>query len=109
MSFNKQKFFEAQCFNVELGILADTHLMLTMAAVSPVVGVVKDTIYWRRHDGQVTEGQKDYIRMLKERYTIDKLILNNSLCPLKDRELQVTLASVKKIRKKPSKSYYRKI
>ena len=94
--FNKKKFFEANGIDKGYGILADTLLSLKLASVSPVVGIGRDTFFWRIHSGQVTEGQKARIQMIKERYIIDQVALNSSDCPLKNQDLTITVSAVKK-------------
>jgi glycosyltransferase involved in cell wall biosynthesis len=94
--YNKTIFFQLKGIDETIGILADTHLSLKLAAVAPVVGVARDTFYWRVHSEQVTEGQKNYDRMLKERFLIDQLILHGEDCPLEGKKLELTVAAVKK-------------
>lgn len=92
----KSLFFECNGYNEEVGILADTLLMLQLAAKSPVVGYQPNLFTWRRHDGQVTVEQDNYYLMFCQRHQINAMILNG-ITPLSDNEIKVIQQNYKNI------------
>lgn len=95
--FRRSVFEKSEKFNIKSGILADTLLMLQIAAIYPIVGFEKDLFYWRTHDQQVTEGQKKTYEMIMERFYINQSVLNSKDCPLKDAEILLIKGNLKKI------------
>lgn len=73
-------------FDINIGILADTLLMLQIAARYPVVAYQPYTFHWRRHDEQVTVGQDDIYAMTIQRKRINDIVLDSSFCPLSAKE-----------------------
>ena len=94
--FKKSAFDECGGFNVEVGILADTLLMLQLAAKYPVVGYQPNLFYWRRHDTQVTIGQNDFYEMFCQRHQINTTILNSPI-PLIKAEVKILKQNYKNI------------
>jgi glycosyltransferase involved in cell wall biosynthesis len=94
--FKKSAFEECGGFNVEVGILADTLLMLQLAAKYPVVGYQPNLFYWRRHDTQVTVGQNDFYEMFCQRHQINSRILNSPI-PLSEKEVKILKQNYKNI------------
>lgn len=89
-------FNETGGYDESIGILADTLLMLQMAAKSPVVGYEPNLFIWRRHEGQVTVEQDNYYLMFKQRHQITSLILE-SACPLSAAEKNTVRQNFKNI------------
>ena len=94
--FKKKLFNECGGFNEEIGILADTLLMLRLAAKSPVVAYQPNLFYWRRHDGQVTIEQDDQYAMFTQRHEIRTLVLAGEV-PLSDLEKKIIKQNYKSI------------
>jgi glycosyltransferase involved in cell wall biosynthesis len=92
----KSLFFECKGYNEEVGILADTLLMLQLAAKSPVVGYKPNLFVWRRHDGQVTVEQDNYYLMFCQRHQINAMILNGKT-PLSGDEIKIIEQNYKSI------------
>lgn len=95
--FNKKIFELVGGFDGDLGILADTHLMLKIAAVSNVMCITEKLYDWRIHEEQVTEGQKDDFNMMKERFYINKIILLSKDIPFSKKQSKVVLSNLKSI------------
>lgn len=95
--FNTTVFKRLGGFRENMGILADTLLMLEIAALYSIVGFQTNLTYWRRHDEQVTVGQSDWSAMLRERYAINKIILNSASCPFTIEERRTVLRNIKSI------------
>ncbi len=95
--YRKEVFFKSGMFDEKIGILADTLLMLKMAAIAPMIGLSKNLFFWRRHDEQVTEGQNDNKGMLRQRFEINRLALSGSKCPLSEKERSVIQTNLKSI------------
>lgn len=83
-------------YNETVGILADTLLMLQLAAKSPVVGYQPDLFIWRRHEGQVTVGQDNYYLMFCQRHQINSAILGSDI-PLSAAEIKIVQQNSKNI------------
>jgi glycosyltransferase involved in cell wall biosynthesis len=96
--FKKKEFLDVGGFDLNFGILADTHLTLKLAAVAPVAFIPRDLIYWRIHGEQVTEGQKRIVDMITLRYKITMNILNNIACPLSQKQKKRFISQYSKIR-----------
>lgn len=94
--FKRNLFHECGRFNEEIGILADTLLMLRLAAKSPVVAYQPNLFYWRRHDGQVTVEQEDQYAMFIQRHQIRTLILADDV-PLSEIEKKIIKQNYKSI------------
>lgn len=84
--FRKELFDKVGGFPLDLGINGDLYLNLKMAAVSNVVLFPGSIVFWRKHKEQVDELQQDYVKMHKERFFINKRILNEKN-PLKKDQL----------------------
>jgi len=95
--FRKDVFFEYKGFNEKIGILTDTLLMLSIASKYPVVGFETGLFHWRLHDQQVTIGQQDWFEMQKQRYEINRIILNSRDIPLTKKEVNIIKRNVKNI------------
>jgi glycosyltransferase involved in cell wall biosynthesis len=78
--YAKEKFNAVGGFDESFGINTDVHLNLKIAAISDVVVLPIDLIFWRRHTEQVHEGQTDQFNMIKEKFDIykDILLSNNN-------------------------------
>ena len=86
--YNKENFLNQNGFPLDLGINADVYLNLKIAAISNVALFSNDLIIWRRHNQQVDQLQKNYLKMQKERYLIDRKILFDGLIPIKKNQLK---------------------
>lgn len=75
----KTLFEDCNGYDEGVGILADTLLMLQLAAKSPIVGYEPDLFHWRRHEGQVTVEQDNYYAMFCQRHHINTVILNSKI------------------------------
>lgn len=95
--FRKVIFEEFGGFREDVGILADTLLMLEIAAKYPVVGFDKGLTFYRIHDEQVTIGQLDWAAMLIERFKINEIVLNHVNCPLSISEIDTTKRNLKNL------------
>ena len=95
--YNKKIFDSVGGFNESIGILADTLLSLQLAAISQIVAVKNDIFIWRIHDKQVTVGQNNYFDMIKERYNINKIVLNSQNCPFTKNEIFIIKRNLKNI------------
>jgi glycosyltransferase involved in cell wall biosynthesis len=73
--YDREKFNEVSGFDESFGINTDVHLNLKIAAISNVVVLPQNLVFWRRHNDQVHEGQTDQFNMLKEKFYIYKDIL----------------------------------
>jgi glycosyltransferase involved in cell wall biosynthesis len=93
----KDSFVKVGGFDESIGILADTLLMMQLAAIGPVVGMQKNLFYWREHNEQVTVGQKNQYEMLLQRYMINKMALSNHACPLNAEEVHLINRNVKSL------------
>lgn len=93
----RKLFFECGGFDEQIGILADTLLMLQMAAKSPVVGYRPNLFLWRRHAGQVTIEQDNYYSMFLQRHEIRSQILNQDYIPLSQQEKRILIQNFKNI------------
>ena len=93
----KSAFDNAGGFDEHIGILADTLLMLKIAAVTPVVGIRKDLFYWRRHDEQVTIGQDDWLEMQQQRFEINSKAMNFASALFTNKELSILKRNLKNI------------
>lgn len=87
--FRKEAFKEFGNFDEKIGILADTFLMLKIAAKYPFVGFQPETFIWRRHDDQVTVGQENIVEMTIQRRKINQDTLKNQNCPLNEKEKRI--------------------
>ena len=92
----KNMFDKCGGFDEQIGILADTLLMLKLAAKSPVVAYQPNLFYWRRHDGQVTIDQNDQYAMFTQRQEIRTLVLAGEV-PLSDIEKNIIKQNYKSI------------
>ena len=92
----REMFNECGGFNEKIGILADTLLMLKLAAKSPVVGYQPNLFYWRRHDGQVTVEQGNQYAMFIQRHQIRTLVLGGDV-PLSEAEKNIIEQNFKSI------------
>lgn len=90
-------FFEFKGFNEDIGILADTLLMLQMAAKHPIVGFKNNLFHWRMHDEQVTIGQEEWFEMLAQRTWINSLVLDDEKSPLSVYEIEIIKRNMKNI------------
>ena len=95
--FKKQILIKAGLFEVPYGILADTLLNIKIASISPTVLFEKNLFFWRRHDEQVTEEQKDNVRMIRERFIILKAVMFYKFLPLNQNEIDLILSNFIKI------------
>ncbi len=95
--FKRDIFMQFGGFNEEIGILADTLLMLKIAAKFAVIGVRDTLFYWRRHEEQVTVGQLNKLEMMKQRFEINKIILNSNNFPLTSHEQKIVSRNIKNI------------
>jgi glycosyltransferase involved in cell wall biosynthesis len=84
-------------FEEKYGILTDTLLNLKVASHFSTVLFEKNLFYWRRHDDQVTEEQKDNVRMIRERDVILKATLAYKNLPLNEHERKYILNNFVKI------------
>ena len=94
--FKKSLFNECNGYNEEVGILADTLLMLQLAAKSPVVGYKPYLFFRRRDDGQVTVEQDNYYLMFCQRHQINSIVLNSRI-PLSGHEVKIIKQNYKNI------------
>lgn len=94
--FKRSLFEECGGFDEHIGILADTLLILKMAANSSVVGYASNLFYWRVHDEQVTIHQKNHYEMFLQRHTINSIILNGEV-PVSPEEIQIIRQNYKNI------------
>jgi glycosyltransferase involved in cell wall biosynthesis len=92
----KTLFDQFNGYNETVGILADTLLMLQLAAKSPIVGYKPDLFHWRRHDGQVTVEQDNYYLMFCQRHIINTIILNSEI-PFTSAEAKIVKQNFKNI------------
>jgi glycosyltransferase involved in cell wall biosynthesis len=95
--FNKEIFNLVGGFDEDIGILSDTDLMLKIAAVSDVICITEKLYDWRIHDEQVTVGQKDEYRMLKERFDINRKNLSAFEVPFTKKQSDFVLRNIKSI------------
>ena len=95
--FRRDVFLEIGGFDENIGILADTLLMFKIAEKYPVVGVRNNLFYWRRHDDQVTIGQADWFEMIRQRFEINKMVLNSDDFPLTKKDQKIIFRNVKNI------------
>lgn len=99
--FTKRLFEKVGGFPEDGGILADTQFMLKAAAISPLVTLPENIVFWRVHEGQVTVGQRDEYAMLLERDYILKSTLSLPECPLtEDEKIRVIKNSQKRFLQK---------
>lgn len=89
-------FNEYNGYNESVGILADTLLILQLAAKSSVVGYQPNLFVWRRHDGQVTVEQDNYYLIFCQRHQIRSLVLNSEV-PLSVQERNIIRQNYKNI------------
>ena len=73
--YTKEKFDAVGGFDESFGINTDVHLNLKIAAISEVVVLPIDLVYWRTHNEQVHGEQVNQFKMLKEKFDINKDIL----------------------------------
>jgi glycosyltransferase involved in cell wall biosynthesis len=92
----KTLFDECNGYDETVGILADTLLMLQLAAKSPVVGYKPDLFHWRRHEGQVTVEQDNYYLMFCQRQQINTIVLNGDI-PFVNDEVAIVKQNFKNI------------
>ncbi len=92
----RELFNEYKGYNEDVGILADTLLMLQLAAKSPVVGYKPNLFVWRRHDGQVTVEQENYYLMFYQRHEINSTILESDI-PFSRDEVKIVKQNFKNI------------
>ena len=92
----KTLFEECNGYDEKVGILADTLLMLQLAAKSPVVGYKPDLFHWRRHEGQVTLEQENYYLMFCQRQQINTMVLNSDI-PFTTDEVEIVKQNFKNI------------
>lgn len=92
----KTLFKECNGYDETVGILADTLLMLQLAAKSPVVGYKPDLFHWRRHEGQVTVEQDNYYLMFCQRQQINTIVLNGDI-PFVNDEVAIVKQNFKNI------------
>ncbi len=85
--FKKDILVNVGLFEEQYGILADTLLNMKIACVSPTVFFQKNLFFWRRHDDQVTEEQKDNVRMIRERHNILQAVMTYEYLPLDKKEI----------------------
>jgi len=95
--FKKEILLKAGLFEVPYGILTDTLLNIKIASISPTVLFEKNLFFWRRHDEQVTEEQKDNVRMIRERFIILKAVMFYKFLPLNQNEIDLILSNFIKI------------
>jgi glycosyltransferase involved in cell wall biosynthesis len=95
--FTKKGLDAVDGFEEEYGILTDTLLNLKVASHFPTVLFEKNLFYWRRHDDQVTEEQKDNVRMIRERDVILKATMAYENLPLNEEEKKSILNNFVKI------------
>jgi glycosyltransferase involved in cell wall biosynthesis len=92
----KKLFIECNGYDEKVGILADTLLILHLAAKSPVVGYKPDLFHWRRHNGQVTVEQDNYFEMFCQRQQINSTVLNGQT-PFSSSEVAIVKQNLKNI------------
>ena len=95
--FKREVFNEFKGFDEHIGILADTYLMLKIAAKYSVVGFKWDIFHWRLHDGQVTIGQSRWFEMQSERFEINEIILMGKQLPLPQKDVFIIKRNLKNI------------
>lgn len=95
--FKTEIFKAAGGFEENIGILADTFLMLKMASLAPVAVFQNNLFYWRSHNEQVTAGQKQYYEMIRQRFHINTKVLNLPALPFTKAEAEITLRNLKSI------------
>ena len=95
--FKTSVFEEVGGFSEIGGILSDTLLMLTIAALYPLASLPANFLYWRVHDERVTILQEDEYSMVIERNSINDVILNSPDCPLTRQECNVIKQNQKSI------------
>ena len=95
--FKTSVFKEVGGFSEIGGILSDTLLMLTIAAIYPLASLPANFLYWRVHDERVTILQEDEYSMVIERNSINNIILHSPECPLTRRECNVIKQNQKSI------------
>ena len=93
----KSLFDQCKGYDEDVGILADTLMMLKAAALSPVVGYKPNLFFWRRHEGQVTVEQGNYYQMFCQRHQIKSIILASSTTPLSMEEVDIIKQNYKNI------------
>jgi glycosyltransferase involved in cell wall biosynthesis len=93
----KEIFAKLGGFPEDMGILADTLLMLRIAAVTSVVGLPPNLIYWRIHEQQVTIGQRRTVEMIRERHLINKAAIESPDCPFTANERHLVFRNLKNI------------
>ena len=93
----KSLFDQCKGYDEDVGILADTLMMLKAAALSPVVGYKPNLFFWRRHEGQVTVEQGNYYQMFCQRHQIKSIILASSITPLSMEEVDIIKQNYKNI------------
>jgi glycosyltransferase involved in cell wall biosynthesis len=95
--FKRAVFNEFNGFDETIGILADTLLMLKIAAKYNIATFRDDLFYWRIHDAQVTVGQKDWFEMQRQRAEINNIVLNSPDIPLLPSETKIIKRNLKNI------------
>jgi glycosyltransferase involved in cell wall biosynthesis len=95
--FNKKTFDLVGGFDETLGLSADMHLMLKIAAVSNVLCIIDKLYNWRIHNDQMTEVQKDDFNLMKQRFCINSKILLSENVPFNEKQAKAVLRNIKSI------------
>ena len=95
--FKRSAILQAGLFEEKYGILTDTLLNIKTASLYPTVFFERNLFYWRRHNEQVTEEQKDNVRMIRERNEIVNASLNYPKLPLTENEKLIIKSNFIKI------------
>ena len=73
------------------GTIADTHLLLRIAAVANIVALPNNLIFWRVHNEQVSEEQRTNYKVLWERHFMNLEVLTSENVPLSREEASIIL------------------
>lgn len=95
--FKRKSLMMVGMFESKYGILTDTLLNIKIASVCPTVLFENDLFFWRRHNEQVTEEQKDNVRMIRQRNEIVNASLLYEKSPLSEKEKAIIKSNFIKI------------
>lgn len=94
----KEVFNEFDGFDENIGILADTLLMLKIAAKYNIVAFRDGILHWRVHEEQViTIGQRNWFNMQKELYEVNDIVLTSPHVPLSPPEVKIIKRNMRNI------------
>lgn len=80
--FRKSCLFEAGLFDINMGILSDTLLMLNISIKFKIIAISENLYKWRIHPNQVTQQQQNEYEMIVLRHKINNKILNLPNIPI---------------------------